>query len=283
MLNKHALKSLFFSLGALLILLLTTLAGSSVNAAQQQLVAQGYSANSLLQPGMIVMLDNRNPNKVTALDLKNVNRMLGVVVPASQSSLTISQQTNTNEVFVSNTGQQEVLVSNQNGPINIGDYVTVSAVSGIGMKADANEGVILGQAAGKFDGSNNVISSTTLKSSSGKTQAVSIGSIPVDIHITSNPLDQGAKGVPVFLSKITKFATNKSVSATRIYLGMLCVLAGLVVTITVVYSAIKNGFISLGRNPLAKRAIVINLIRILVIGIVLFAVSLGGAYLIITL
>ncbi len=267
----------------MLFLLLTIFGGSKVFASQQQLVAQGYSTNSLLQPGMIVMLDNKNPNMVTVLDLKNVNRMLGVVVPASESSLTISQQSNSDEVFVSNTGQQNVLVSNQNGPINVGDYITVSAISGIGMKADANEGVVLGQAAGKFDGTNNVISSTSLKNSAGKAQAVSIGSIPVDIHIASNPLNQGAKGVPVFLSRITKFATNKSVSATRIYLGMLCVLAGLVVTITLVYSAIKNGFISLGRNPLAKRSIAINLIRILVIALVIFAVSLGGAYLIITL
>lgn len=256
--------------------------GASTALAAQQLVAQGYGTDSLLQTGMIVRLDSKNPNKVTALDLGHINKMFGVVVSANESSLTIGQAGGSQEAFVTNTGQHEVLVSNQNGPISIGDYVTESNISGIGMKADANEPVVLGQAAGSFDGSSNVLSTVQLKVAGSQKQTVGIGLVPVDINIASNPLDQGAKGVPVFLSKITKYATNKSVSATRVYLGMLCVLAGVIITVTLIYSSIKNSFISIGRNPLAKKAIAMNLIRVLAIALIVFAISLGAAYLIIS-
>ncbi len=248
-----------------------------------QLVAQAYTSSSNLQPGMIVRLDASNSGQVTALDLTHINQMLGVVISANEAALTLSQVAPTaQQVYVSNFGQHSVLVTNQNGPINVGDYITVSALSGLGMKADSNESLVLGQAASAFDGVHNVLSSSSLTSSTGQKTTVNIGAIPVDINIANNPLAQGSKGVPAFLNKLTKFATNKTVSASRIYLGMLCVVAGLVITITIIYSGIKNGFISIGRNPLAKRAIVVNLVRVVAIAVVIFAISLGAAYAIIS-
>ena len=248
-----------------------------------QLVAQAYTSSSNLQPGMIVRLDTSKSGQVTALDLTHINQMLGVVISASEAALTLSQATPTaQQVYVSNFGQHSVLVTNQNGPINVGDYITISALSGLGMKADSNESLVLGQAASAFDGVHNVLSSSSLTSSTGQKTTVNIGTIPVDINIANNPIAQGAKGVPAFLNKLTKFATNKTVSASRIYLGMLCVVAGLVITITIIYSGIKNGFISIGRNPLAKRAIVVNLARVVAIAVVIFAISLGAAYAIIS-
>jgi hypothetical protein len=84
--------------------------------------------------------------------------------------------------------------------------------------------------------------------------------------------------VPAFLRKIVKYATNKSVSTTRAYLAMLCVVVGVIVTITIVYSGIKNGLISIGRNPLAKKSIVFNLLIATIVSVVIFGISLGAAY-----
>ncbi len=263
-------------------LFITVCLSGSVGAVSQ-LVAQGYSSTSNLQPGMIVRLDSSTNGQVTALDLSHINQMLGVIISASDAALTLSQaNASQQEVYVSNFGQHEVLVTNQNGPITTGDYITISSLSGIGMKADNNESLILGRAAAGFDGIHNVISTDSLSQSNGQKLNLSIGMIPVNINIAPNPLAQGAKGVPAFINKLTKYATNKSVSASRIYLGMLSVVAGLIITITIVYSGIRNGFISIGRNPLAKRAIAMNLIRVVVIAIVIFAASLGAAYAIIT-
>ncbi len=268
---------------SLLLVLAATFIFTSTEAfASSQLIAQGYPGNSNLQPGMIVQLNPQKPNSVMALSLENISKMLGVVISANEAALTISQPTNSQEVYVTNTGQHNVLVTTQNGTITTGDYITISSIAGLGMKADSNEGEVLGQAAGSFDGVHNVLGSTTLKNSAGQSKAVRIGMVPVNINIASNPLAKGAKGVPTFLSNLTKFATNKSVSADRIYLGMLCVVAGIIITISIVYAAIKNGFISIGRNPLAKKAIVLNLFKVVIVALVVFVVSLGGAYLIIT-
>ena len=281
MLNKHMRINLSF-IGSALILLMVAAFGRQAMAAQA-LVAQGYGTDGVIQNGMIVRLDPTNSSKVMTMDLSHMNKMLGVIVSGNESALTIGQSTSGQEVYVSNTGQHDVLVSSQNGPISIGDYITISSLAGIGMKADPNEAEVLGQAAGNFNANSNSLSNVQLNIGSGQKQTVSIGLIPVTINIEKNPLfNQGSHGIPSILSNITKYATNKSVSATRVYLGMLCVLAGMVVTITLIYSAIKSSFISIGRNPLAKKAIMLNLIRVLIISILIFGISLGAAYLIIS-
>lgn len=250
---------------------------AAANSNKQQ-VAQGYTAGSSIQTGMIVRLDTTNANKVVALDLKNINKMFGVVVSANSAALTLSQASNTQQVYVTNYGQHSVLVTNQNGPIKVGDYITISSLGGVGMKADSSQSLVLGQAAGNFNGVNNVQGNATLTASNGSKTSVAIGSIPVDIAIASNPLAQGPQGLPTALKDITKFATNKSVSATRVYLSLLIIVAGIIIVITVIYAGVRNGIISLGRNPLAKKAIGGSLFRLVLAAIIIFALSLGVAY-----
>lgn len=243
-----------------------------------QAIAEGYSSNTPLQLGMIVRLDKHQPTYVVPLEQNNIKAMLGVVVSASDEAITLGTNSTTQQVFVTNFGQHNVLVTNQNGPIKVGDYITISNLSGVGMKADESEPIVLGQAAGNFDGVNNVLSTSVLISGTKKKTNVSVGSIPVDISIGNNPLAQGPKGLPAFLYKITKFATNKSVSATRVYISMLIVVAGVLLSVTIIYSGVKSGIISLGRNPLAKKAISGSLVRVVLAGIMVFAISLGAAY-----
>ncbi len=243
-----------------------------------QAVAQGYSSDSSVQTGMIVSLDTNDSQKVVPLSFNNITKMLGVVVPANNATITIGSTNATHQVFVTNYGTHEVLVSNQNGPISVGDYVTISNIAGVGMKADGNESIVLGQASGNFNGTNNVVGTTVLTGVNGQKTTVSLGMVPVAISIANNPLAEGPKGLPAFLKKITKFATNKSVSALRVYLSMFIVLAGVILAITIIYSGVRNGLISLGRNPLAKKTISGSLIRVALFGIIIFAISLGVAY-----
>jgi len=265
-------------ISVLTLVVIGTLGSASASSTPTQQVDQGYVAGSSLQPGMIVRIDSHNPNEVIPLDLKNINKMFGVVVSANSSALTLGQSGNVNQVYVTNYGQHPVLVTNQDGPITPGDYITISSVSGLGMKANSSQSIVLGQAAGSFNGVNNTQGTVNLTASSGQRTTVTIGSIPVDISIANNPLAQGPQGLPSALSKIVKFATDKSVSATRVYLSLLIVLAGIAITVTIIYSGVKNGLISLGRNPLAKRVIGGSLFRLVIAGIIIFAISLGAAY-----
>ena len=237
-------------------------------------ITQGYGGPSTLRPGMIVALNSSNPNDVVMLSQQDVSKMLGVVISPTDAAITIGQ-TNQRQIYVTNYGTHEVLVSTQNGPINVGDYISISSLAGIGMKADPSESVVLGQAAAAYNGQTGT--SVTLNTSSGK-QTVELGEIPVNISVSNNPLAAGPRGLPTFLGKITKFATNKSVSAARVYLSMFIVVLGMVVTITIIYSGVRSGLISLGRNPLAKKVINGGIVKVVVVGTLIFAASLGAAY-----
>jgi hypothetical protein len=255
--------------------------GTSVamaSSANTQNISQGYIASGPIQTGMIVKLDTKDANKVTSLDMKSITKMFGVVIPATGAALTLGRSGSGQQVYVTNYGQHDVLVTNQNGPIQTGDYITISSVNGVGMKADNAEPLVLGQAAGNFNGTTNVQGTANLTTSNGQKISVAIGMVPVDIGIISNPLKQTSQGLPNILIKVTKFATNKSVSASRVYLSLLIVLAGVVVASTMVYAGVKNGIISLGRNPLAKKAIGGSLLRLILVAIIIFAISLGVAY-----
>jgi hypothetical protein len=265
-------------ISVLTLVLIGTLGSVSASSASTQQVSQGYIAGSAIQTGMIVRIDSNDPNKVVPLDLKNINKMFGVVVSANSSALTLAQIGNGTQVYVTNYGQHSVLVTNQDGPIAPGDYITISSVSGLGMKANSSQSIVLGQAAGSFNGVNNIQGTVNLTAGNGQKTTVAIGSIPVDISIANNPLAQGPQGLPSALSKIVKFATDKSVSASRVYLSLLILLAGIAITVTIIYSGVKNGLISLGRNPLAKRVIGGSLLRLVIAGIIIFAISLGAAY-----
>ncbi len=241
-------------------------------------ITQGYGGSSNLQPGMIVMLDNKNPNNVTTLNEQNIDKMLGVVVSPQNASLTLGR-VNQQETYVTNYGLHDVLVSNQDGNIAVGDYISISALSGIGMKAQSNQPVVLGQADANFNGSG-AIANTLLKNSNGSYQNVAIGLIQVNLNIEQNPGAQPVQGVPVFIGKIAKFATNKSVSTGRVYVSLLIVMLGVIVAMTIIYSGVKSGITSLGRNPLAKKEISGGIIKVIGAGIIIFIASLGTAYVI---
>jgi len=258
--------------------------GSKDSGATTQSVTQGYAADPSVQKGMIVMLDDKNSSKVDALTSDKVEQMLGVAVAANDATVTLSDESNTGQVFVASFGRYDVLVSNQNGPIKAGDYITISALAGVGMKVDTTQPVVLGRAAAAFTGSGNVDGSAKLKASDGSTVPVSIGRIPVDISISHNPLQQSvAKGVPGFLQKAAEQVAGKQVAASRIYLGMVVLMAATIVTIGVLYSGIRGGLISIGRNPLAKKSIFGGIARVVLSGLIIFIIGIFGVYLILRL
>lgn len=247
-------------------------------------VTQGYGTDTPLQLGMIVKLKDSDSTKVEAVTQATANKVLGVVVAANAAPVTLSSDNNNGQVFVATFGRYDVLVSNQNGPIKIGDYIVLSALSGIGMKVDAHQPVVIGKAAAGFGGSNNVAGSATLKDSAGKTINVSIGRIPVDLNIGHNPLQQiSAKNVPSFLQQVSQGITGKQVGVTRIYLALIVLLVSAFIAGGMLYSGIRGGLIAIGRNPLAKKEIIRGILRVVLSGLIVFIIGLFGVYLLLKL
>jgi len=248
-------------------------------------VTTSYNAATTVEDGMLVRLTAKSSNTVVPLTQENDQSMLGVVVPPNNATIvltpsTVSQQ----QVLVATSGHYDVLVSNQNGPINVGDYITISAIAGVGMKADTTEDEVLGKAAQTFSGVTDIIGTIDIKGTAGTTSQVAIGRIPVDLSIARNPLSsRQADYVPTFLSKVSSTIAAKPVSAARIYLSLAILVITGIVTGNMLYSGVKHGMIAIGRNPLSKKSIIKSLVETVIAGLIIFIVGILAVYLLLKL
>lgn len=271
-------------LAGLFCLLVSVPVLAASKASVTQSVTQGYGSDTPLQNGMIVKLEDKDANKVEAVTTSTIDKIQGVVVAANDAAVTLSDDANKGQVFVATFGRYDTLVSNQNGPIAVGDYITVSSIAGIGMKAGSSEPVVLGKAAGGFDGTSNVVGTSTLTDTLGKHQGVSIGLIPVDVVVARNPLQRDtADNLPGFLRKVSESIANKPVSTARVYISLAVLLVSAFVAGGMLYAGIRGGLISIGRNPLAKKTIGRSIAQVIISSIIVFIIGVCGVYLLLKL
>lgn len=246
---------------------------------------QSYSADAPFDSGTIVQLTGKNSDRVKIATQAQLANMFGVTVDRSQLALTLSNSDLQNETFVAASGTYNVLVSTQGGSIATGDYVTLSSVNGVAMKASDKEKTVFGRAGASFDGKGVTLGTTKLKDTSGKeTQTVTLGSIPVTIDIKRNPNEKSTKAnVPEALERIGQAIAEKEVSPIRIYLSMGITAISLIAAIAVLYSGVRNGMISIGRNPMSKKSIFRALFEVILTSIVILTIGVFAVYLLLKL
>src|SRR4051794_33572219 len=185
--NKY---SRLFKNSTLLVLLLLLAAPLTLLAADRDIsdtVIQNHNADASVVPGMIVGFKGRDRSVIVPLASKNSRDMLGVVVPVNNATFTLTRQSNSpSQVLVATSGNYQVLVSNQNGTIKTGDYLTMSAMPGIAMKVTQYQESVIGTATADFDGSKGVIETVPLKGAPSKTK-VAIGNITASVRLAPNP------------------------------------------------------------------------------------------------
>jgi hypothetical protein len=254
-----------------------------VARAMAQDVAQGYLSDTSLQLGMVVEQKPGDPSRVQPLGQKSEANMLGVVVAPNDAPVSLSNNEGKNQVYVATYGQYDVLVSSQNGTINVGDTIAISALDGVGMKSDDSRASILGKAIESFDGKGKVQSTAQLKTSLGGTQTVAIGRIAVDVNVAHNPAYNPPvttpDGVPNFLAEAAQIVTNKPVGALRIYSSLAILVVTVIISGILLYSGVRTSMIAIGRNPLAKRSILRNLLQVVLIGMIILIIGLIAVYL----
>lgn len=247
-----------------------------------QTVTQGYASDETLQRGMLVSLKDGDGSKVEPADPDNAKRLHGLVVNANDSPVTLSNEAQ--KTFVATVGRYEGLVSDQNGTIKQGDYITVSKVRGIGMRVDTKSINIIGKALEDFDGKTNVISTTDLKDNAGVTQKVNIGRIQLDIGIGANPLAKPEDvNLPEFLKKATETIAKKTVSPLRVYISIAILLASVIIAGSMLYAGVRSSMISIGRNPLSKQSITKSLVQVVITSFIVFIIGIFGVYLLLKL
>ncbi|HSW99907.1 MAG TPA: hypothetical protein VLH38_02620 [Patescibacteria group bacterium] len=241
-----------------------------------QSVTQGYQASGTLQNGMVVRLKPTAHGTVEALSQKNETDMFGLVVASGDTAVSLSSPTQS-QVYVATYGEYTALVTTQNGSIKAGDQLVISSINGVAMKSDTKHEVIIGKALRGFsDGSD---AESHIKTSDGTT--VALGRIAVNIGVARNPTYAGdvAPGVPHILISIARAVTNKPLTALRLYGCLVVLLIAFIVAGGVMYSGIRSGMNSIGRNPLAKKSILKNLVTVIVMALVVVFIGLIAVYL----
>ncbi len=247
-----------------------------------QAVTQGYGAEQVLQRGMLVQLKDGDTSKVEPVNQANSTKMYGVVVNANDAPVTLSSDGK--KVFVATTGHYEALVSTQAGEVKAGDYIAVSAIDGIGMKAGDKEPVIVGRALTGFDGKSNAIGSSKVKDSAGGTVSVSIGYVQTDVSVARNPLLRAEEpNVPEALRKISESIAGKPVNAVRVYIALFVFMVTTFVSGILMYGGVRSGIISIGRNPLGRKSIIRGMFQIILTGLTVFITGIFGVYLLLKL
>ena len=246
---------------------------------------QGYAADRPLDNGTIVQLTGEGSNIVTIAKQSDLQNMFGVVVDPQQLSVKLSSEGLENEAFVAVSGTYNVLVSTQAGDIKAGDYVTLSSINGVAMKAGTEEKTVFGRAAGGFNASSPSVGQSTLKDVNGNvTQTVRLGSVPVTIEIQRNPNIKSTKAdVPEFLERAGQAIAEKEVSPIRIYLSLAIAVISLIAAIIVIYAGVRNSVISIGRNPMSKKSIFRALVEIILTSLLILIIGLFAVYLLLKL
>lgn len=251
---------------------------------------QTYASDTPLGAGTIVQLAGKDTKQVTTAKQSQSESMFGVVVDRSQVSIQITDDSIANQTYVAASGVRTTLVSTQNGPIKKGDFVTLSAIDGVAMKAGTRDQqkTVFGRAQENFDGKGVVLSTTSLKDTSGKNaKTVQIGSIPVTIDIKTNPNEKEKistkANLPEQLQRVGEQIAEKEVNPIRIYLSIAITIVSLIVAVIVVYSGVRSSVISIGRNPMSKKSIFRALLEVILTGLLIVIVGLFAVYLLLKL
>ena len=252
------------------IVAIATLACSSQAIAASPTISHNYQEYRSIPNGSIVSLDTHNSSYVQPANTNNGSRLIGVTLPSNQSLLAIDP--NNAEIEVATSGTVTTLVSTLDGNISVGDQVAVSALAGVGMKALPGSQVI-GLADASFTSTSNDVTSQTIKDTSGKVHTVVVGYIPVTIAITVVPTGSNGNSGLSSLQKFAQSFTGHITSTARIILALAVAAITLVILAVLIYASIYGSIISIGRNPLAKFAIMRSLASVLRIAVLMIVLA----------
>lgn len=233
-------------------------------------ISQGFSTTDKVSDGYMVSLKDNTSDSVVAANSDNAKSILGVVIDAGSTLLSLSNQQG-NQIQVATSGVVQVLVSDINGPISQGDEITASPINGVGMKATSNSKVV-GIAQDSLTNANSSQESYTDKS--GQKHSVHVGEIPILVSVSYYYRQPDKTLIPSAIQNIANAFAGKNVSALPILISAGIFILTVVIVSSIVYSMIRSSIISVGRNPMSQAAIYRDLTQMsaLVLGILAVAV-----------
>jgi hypothetical protein len=245
-------------------------------------LSQGFATTTPIASGSLVSLDEKSSGAVVVADATNVGRLFGVAVPSSSASISLSGSGN-GQVQVVTSGTATVLVSTSGGDIKVGDYISISPIAGVGQKVGASSTRVVGTAQTDFNGSGEGVTKRTIDDGNTKRE-VAIGQIPVVIAVSSYTATDGLQpyAIPNWLQQLSNTLAGKAVSPIRIIIAALILLIALVSITVLLYSAVRNSIISIGRNPLSRGSVLKGLLQVVAISGGILALTAGAMYMVIS-
>jgi hypothetical protein len=245
-------------------------------------LSQGYSASSDIAAGSLVSLDSKKSSTVETSTLDNAPRLFGVVVPPSSASISLSG-IGSNQVQVATTGSANVFVTNAAGSIKVGDQLTVSSIAGVAEKVGDTSSRVIGTAQADFDGSGSGVTKRTITDAKGKSHEVAISQIPVVIAVSTFTSTSGKQPyvIPNWLQNLSNTLAGKDVAPIRIVVAGLILLVALVCITVLLYAAVRNSIISIGRNPLSRNSVLKGLLQVMTISAGILGLAAASIYFVI--
>lgn len=228
----------------------------------------GYQSDSPITAGSLVSQVPDDSTKVVAATTANSKYLVGVATQADNSLVTLSNKQS--NVQVARDGIVNATVSDVRGQIKQGDYIMASSYAGVGVKAVGGERVV-GVALSDFNAT--TATKTKLIDAQGKTTELALGQIAVQVHVLTLSAGQAETSalVPPFLQSLADSIAAKRTSPPRIILAIIVLLIALVISGSMLVTAIRVSLTAIGRNPLASGKIQHNFLRITLVSIGLLA------------
>lgn len=238
--------------------------------------ASGYfTDDSGLIPGMVVAIsESSTPEepKVERAALDKESKVIGVSTTSDSQLVTVGS--GMTKVFVQTTGEATVFVTDLNGLVKNGDLLAPSPLLGILMKADESTAPIVGIAIEDFDES---AAETQYIQENGKQKETKIAKVRINLdHKAAS--NQQASATDSSLERLGRAIVGKDVGEIQVVAALVVFLVVLVAEGGIIYGAISSAITALGRNPMARKIIRSEMIRVVGVAIIVLAIGLGAIY-----
>lgn len=239
-------------------------------------LTQGFLSDNSIPTGSIVSLKKDTADQVDPANSSNVDNMVGVAVNSESSLLSVTtgakQQTQ-----VATSGTLPVIVSDISGKIQRGDHITASPLNGVGMRANNNVRVL-----GIAQGDMTSLRDQTYKDSEGNEHTTKLGEVPVLVNVAYYFKEPNKTLIPAAIQSIVNAIAGREVSPLPIIISGAIFVVMIVIVTIIIYSMVRNGIISVGRNPMAQSAIYRNVIQMSALVILILGVGTVSIYLVLS-
>lgn len=238
-------------------------------------VSEGYkTTDKSLVVGMAAALSpesTSNNRVIERASTANQDRFVGVVTTSDANLLTLADQDST--IYVATLGDVAVYASDLNGEIKKGDFVMLSPLKGVVMRANTTDTMVVGTALETFSSEKAKAQEVTANNGSNRTVLVN------KIRIELNPRNLSRSDKEnTFLLIFGRSLTGKAVNQLQVISALVIFFFLIVVEGSIVYGAIYSSITALGRNPLARTAVYKQLFQVGLVAFVVLAFGLSAIY-----